>query len=238
MGFEGCRGAVTGLVAVRAGQRSVESVAHPFGGTVTRRRRRPLVATAAAAAALAAGLSGCGLGGAAPAQTTSSAAVKAASSTTMGASGAGIVAHADRTHEVPTPPGREPVAGGWRTPTQAVYVFATQYINWNAQNVSARLRALARVSVGQARSAASAAASQTATDGALKRGQITNVGVVEAIAPVIGHGDEYAVATRERTTASATDAYQGLAPAWHLAVATVTRLTGGLWVLSGWQPEN
>ncbi len=130
------------------------------------------------------------------------------------------------------------MAGGWRSPVQAVYVFAMQYINWNSADVSARLRALARVSVGQARSAASAAASQTAADNELKQGQIVNSGTIEAIAPVIGHRYEYAVATRERTSASATDAYQGIAPAWHLAVATVTRLTGGLWVLSGWQPEN
>ena len=130
------------------------------------------------------------------------------------------------------------MAGGWRSPTQAVYVFATQYINWDAQDVSERLRALARVSVGQARSAASAAASETASDAELKQGQVANAGVVEAIAPVIGHRYEYAVATRERTTASATAAYQGIAAQWHLAVATVTRLTGGLWVLSDWQPEN
>ncbi len=130
------------------------------------------------------------------------------------------------------------MAGGWRSPTQAVYVFATQYINWNSENVSARLRALARVSVGQARSAMTADASQTASDDELKQGEIANSGVVEAIAPVIGHRNEYAVATRERTTASATDAYQGLRAQWHLAVATVTRLPGGLWVLSDWQPEN
>jgi hypothetical protein len=117
-------------------------------------------------------------------------------------------------------------------------VFATQYINWNSQDVSARLRALANVSVGQARSAVSAAASETASDDELKQGQVANSGVVEAIAPLIGHRYEYAVATRERTTASGTDAYQGIAPEWHLALATVTRLHGGLWVLSDWQPEN
>jgi hypothetical protein len=149
-----------------------------------------------------------------------------------------MVARADRTHEVPTPAPREQVAGGWRSPTQAVYVFATQYINWDSDDVSARLRALARVSIGQARSAVSAAASETASDRELKQGQIANSGVVEAIAPVIGQRDQYAVATRERTTASGTDAYQGIAPEWHLAVATVTRLEGGLWVLSDWQPEN
>ena len=38
--------------------------------------------------------------------------------------------------------------------------------------------------------------------------------------------------------ASTTSAYRGLAPAWHLSLATVTRVDGGLWTLSGWQPEN
>ncbi len=94
------------------------------------------------------------------------------------------------------------------------------------------------MSVGQARSAVASAASQTAADDELRQGQIANSGVVEAIAPLIGHRYEYAVATRERTTGGRTDAYQGIAPAWHLAVATVTRLTSGLWVLSDWQPEN
>jgi hypothetical protein len=207
-------------------------------GRVTRPWRLGLVVVV-----LASGLSGCSLGGTGPAQTTRS----SASATTVvdgvtsggdGSSSAGIVARADRTHEVPTPAGRQRVMGGWRSPAQAVYVFATQYINWNSRDVSARLRALASVSVGQARSAVSAAASETASDGELKRGQVANSGVVEAIAPVIGHRYEYAVATREQTTASGTDAYQGIAPEWHLAVATVTRLEGGFWVLSDWQPEN
>jgi hypothetical protein len=192
---------------------------------------------------LGSGLPGCSLGGAGPARTTRSSAsatttVDAATSAGDGSSSAGMVARADRTHEVPTPLGRQSVTGGWRSPTEAVYVFATQYINWNSRDVSARLRALASVSVGQARSAVSAAASETASDDELKQGQVANSGVVEAIAPVIGHREEYAVATRERTTASGTDAYQGIAPEWHLALATVTRLEGGLWVLSDWQPEN
>jgi hypothetical protein len=190
------------------------------------------------AAVLATALTGCSLSAGERTSTTSSASATAGPPAPSGSAVVGKVARADRTHEVPTPPGREPVAGGWRSPAQAVYVFATQYINWNARDVSARLRALARVSVGQARSAASAAASETASDDELKQGQIANSGVVEAIAPVIGHRYEYAVATREHTTASATGAYRGIAPEWHLAVATVTRLNGGLWVLSDWQPEN
>jgi hypothetical protein len=148
------------------------------------------------------------------------------------------VARADRTHEVPTPAPPQRVAGGWRTPAQALGVFANRYVNWDASDVTARLRELARVSVGQARAAMTQAASGTAADGALRQGGIANSGVVEAIAPVDRSRDEYVVVTRERTTATGTRAYQGLAPEWHLALATVTRTRAGLWVLSGWQPES
>ena len=103
--------------------------------------------------------------------------------------------------------------------------------------MSLHLRALSEVSVGQARSMLSTAADQVRRDYELRRGQVGNSGAVEAIAPVRGHGDQYAVVTRERTTAANTNAYQGLAPAWHVALATVTRVRG-LWVLSAWQPES
>jgi hypothetical protein len=82
------------------------------------------------------------------------------------------------------------------------------------------------------------AASGTRADETLEQGGIANSGQVESIAPVAGAKDEYAVVTRERTTATDTDEYQGLAPEWHLALATVTRTGGGLWVLSGWRPES
>jgi hypothetical protein len=39
------------------------------------------------------------------------------------------------------------------------------------------------------------------------------------------------------TSATNTTAYQGLRPAWHVAVATVVRQRGG-WVVSDWQPES
>ena len=55
--------------------------------------------------------------------------------------------------------------------------------------------------------------------------------------PCSARADQYAVVTRERTTATNTTAYRGLRPAWHLALATVTR-PRGRWVVSGWQPEN
>jgi hypothetical protein len=84
------------------------------------------------------------------------------------------------------------------------------------------------------------AAAQTAGDYELKRGGVANSGAVEAVAPLPGHRDEYVVVTRERTTATNTTAYQGLRPAWHVAVAAVERLAsgGGGWVVSRWQPGN
>jgi hypothetical protein len=82
------------------------------------------------------------------------------------------------------------------------------------------------------------AAAETADDYELRRGGIANNGAVEAVSPLSGQRDQYVVVTRESTTATNTTAYQGLSPAWHVALATVQQLPGGGWVLSGWQPEN
>jgi hypothetical protein len=149
-----------------------------------------------------------------------------------------LARRADRTHEVPTPAPAQTVAGGWRSPVQAVQVFATTYINWTAATVATRLRALAQVSVGQARAAMTLAAGEAQRDGTLQRSGVGNSGVVEAIGPVRGHPDQFAVVTREQTTASGSGAYAGLRPAWHVSLATVTRVSPGLWVLSAWQPES
>lgn len=149
------------------------------------------------------------------------------------------VAEAQKTHEFPSPlPPAEKVASGSPSAIAAIRRFVTAYINWNSQTVSGDMRAQAARSVGQARAALQLAAAQTAGDYELKQGGIANSGTVEAIAPLPGHDDQYVVVTRETTTASNTTLYQGLRPAWHVAVATVRELRPGLWVLSGWQPEN
>ena len=204
-----------------------------------------LVATVAVTALVA----GCGGGRPSPTSSTTSAAASASTTTsnapspspsaTRGGPSSAAITRADRTtHELPTPHGRQRVAGGWATPIRAVEGFASVYINWTAATVAPQLRALARASVGQARAAVTAQAAEVARDGELRRGGIVNAGTVEAIGPVAGSRDRYAVVTRERTTATSSAAYQGLRPAWHVALATVMRLPGGLWVLSGWQPEN
>lgn len=148
------------------------------------------------------------------------------------------VARAQTTHEYPSALPRQTAAEEAPSAIAAIRTFARAYINWNAQTVAAEMRALAARSVGQARSAVQLAAVQTANDYELRRGGIANSGSVEAVARLAGSSNRYVVVTRETTTATGTDAYQGLRPAWHLTLATVTSVPGGRWVLSGWQPES
>lgn len=150
----------------------------------------------------------------------------------------GALVVAQRTHEYPSPAPPLERAPSRPSAELALLLFATAYVNWNAYDVAARLRALATASVGQARSAMQLQAAQVAADPQLRSGGIANHGSVEAVAPLIGGGgNRYVVVTREWTTASASAAYQGLLPAWHLTLATV-RQQGHGWVVSGWQPES
>ena len=159
----------------------------------------------AAAMMSALAVAGCGLGfgGSATGGLTAAGSPSAAQAT---AGERAIVARARRTHEIPTPAPPDQALGGWRSPVQAVQVFAEWYINWTAGTVASHLRVLAQLAVGQARSAMTLAASQAADDGSLKLGGIANSGTVEAIAPVTDEDNVYAVVTRERTTATNTDA--------------------------------
>jgi hypothetical protein len=121
---------------------------------------------------------------------------------------------------------------------QALLQFAQRYINWTPDTVAGQMQTLAAQSVGQARSAMQLAAAQTAHDYELQQGGISNSGTVEAISPLFSGHNRYAVITRETMTATNTTAFQGLHPAWHVAIATVLELSPGRWVLSGWQPQN
>lgn len=145
---------------------------------------------------------------------------------------------AQSSNELPTPVPRQTAPRAAPGAVLAMEAFATGYINWRASTVSRTMRALEAMSIGQARSEVALAASQTAQDYELRHGGVANSGTVEAVAPVLGHRDQYAVVTRERTSATNTTAYQGLPAAWHLTLATVTRLSSGAWVVSGWQPES
>jgi hypothetical protein len=146
---------------------------------------------------------------------------------------------AQATHEYPSPPPPPQTASGaTSTAAQAVRAFATAYINWTARTVAGDMASLAGRSIGQARSAMTLAAAQTADDYELQRGGIANQGTVEAVAPLPGHRNQYVVVTLESTSATNTTAYQGLRPAWHVALTTVTEQQPGQWEVSGWEPES
>ncbi len=149
------------------------------------------------------------------------------------------LAQAQAGHEYPSPPPPPQTATGAASgPAAAVRAFATAYINWTAQTVARDMRSLAAQSVGQARSAMALAAGETADDYELERGGIANHGTVQAVAPLPGGRNQYVVVTLESTSATNTTAYRGLRPAWHVALATVTELQPGQWVVSAWQPES
>lgn len=149
------------------------------------------------------------------------------------------LAQAQATHEYPSPlPPPQTATGATSSAAQAVRAFAAAYITWTARTVANDMASLAARSVGQARSAMTLAAAQTADDYELQRGGIANHGTVEAVAPLPRKPDQFVVVTLESTSATNTTAYQGLRPAWHVALATVTELPGAGWVLSAWQPEN
>jgi hypothetical protein len=188
---------------------------------------------AAIAVLIGASLPGCAALGA------PSAGSSTASSSTTSGSAAEKIAQAQRTHEFPSPaPAPQAVSAGAATAVGAVRTFANAYINWDARTVVGRMRSLAGASVAQARAATQLAATQAARDYELRRGGIANSGSVEAVSELPGHAGRFVVVTREATRATATSAYQGLRPAWHVALATVVRLDQGGWVLSGWQPES
>jgi hypothetical protein len=149
------------------------------------------------------------------------------------------LARARTTHEYsPARPPRQRASASAPSATDAIRAFATAYVNWDTHTVVSVMRTLAAASIGQARSAMQLAGAGAARDYELRRGGIANSGTVEAIAPLSGSRDEFVVVTRERTTATNTTAYEGLRPAWHLTIATVTRVGAGAWVVSGWQPES
>src|SRR5262249_59906153 len=117
---------------------------------------------------------------------------------------------------------RQRASGPSPSAITAVAIFATAYINWNADTVSHVMGALAAHSIGQARSATQLTAADTVKDYELKRSGIANSGEVKAIAPLAGRPNHFVVVTLERTTAANSTPHQGLKPAWQPTRAPVT----------------
>jgi hypothetical protein len=172
-------------------------------------------------------LTGCGLQ--TPAQTPVGA---------PGSTAPAPAAAAGSTLAASAPPRGQPSSYNSALAGELLVVFATQYINWTSRTVVADMRTLASESVGQAHAAMELAAGETARDYELQRSGIANSGKVEAAAPLTNSGSRWVVVTLERTIATNSSAYQGLAPAWHVFVCALIRLAPGHWKVSLWQPVS
>lgn len=120
--------------------------------------------------------------------------------------------------------------------------FANTYINWNAQNFASLLARLAGASVGQARETMALDAAEVSRDSSLEADGLANRGTVESVARLpgaasAGGAQEFVVVTREQTSATKTNAYTGVAAAWHVTLATVV-MVSGTWRVSEWQPQS
>jgi len=122
------------------------------------------------------------------------------------------------------------------TPQAALERYASLYINWSAQDLPARQRQLAAISLGQARAQALQAAASTARDSELTRSQVQNHGQLIAIAPGIGPATGTWVLVTQETTTGQGD-YAGLPPTLHITYAQLAHTTAG-WVIIRWSPQT
>ena len=109
------------------------------------------------------------------------------------------------------------------------------YVNWTAGTLAANERQLASLSTGQARAQAMAEGAHPSPT--VGRYAVSNTGSVVAIAE--GQGTErgrWAVVTVEQTNGDGP--YQGLPATSHVTWATVARVAGGGWAVSGWYPGS
>ena len=136
----------------------------------------------------------------------------------------------------PSPPSMTAMSGvAAPSPQAALARYAGLFVNWTAGTLAADQRALASLSTGQAR--AQALAEGMHPSPTVARYAVSNAGSVVAIAE--GRGTErgrWAVVTVEQTNGQGP--YQGLPATSHVAWATVARVAGGGWVVSGWYPGN
>lgn len=144
----------------------------------------------------------------------------------------------ERGGTIPTSAARAQLAtsAGLPTPQAALERFARVYVTWTGHTVAAVQRRLAAISLGQARAQALQAAASYGRDTALQHSQVTNTGIVIAIASgQDAAAGQWVVVTREQIRGRGD--YAGLPPTVHVTYAQLTRTRDG-WVVSRWSPQS
>jgi hypothetical protein len=127
-------------------------------------------------------------------------------------------------------------AGVASSPQLALRRYALAYINWQADDLDARERRLAAMSVGAAKLVAEQTAASHSGAAALAASDVANSGQVVGITPGEGpDAGQWLVVTQEHTTG--TGPYAGLPPGLHVTLAQVRHVKGG-WAVSAWNPAS
>jgi hypothetical protein len=121
------------------------------------------------------------------------------------------------------------------SPVLALERYAERWSNWTAATVIADQRALAALSLGQARAQALQAIASLRQDRTLTASHVANRGQVIAISPQLTTPDQWVIVTSETTTGQGD--YAGLPPTLHVTYARVTRTRQG-YVVSVWSPQR
>jgi hypothetical protein len=199
--------------------------------------RVPTITRALPAALLAIAIGGCGLHN--PYQTATRRTTATSTTTTA--------APADQRDPAPERGGTIPprtqaaqrklaTGAGLPTPHAALERYARTYLNWTAANVIQIQRALAAISLDQARAQALQAAASAARDPKLTSSHLANHGQILAIAPGEGPAaGHWVILTSEQTTGDGD--YQGLPPTLHVIYAQLSN-SGRGWIVSEWAPQN
>ena len=139
------------------------------------------------------------------------------------------------TAPAPTPPGTQLAREMRASPREALEAFAELYVNWSYENLPARQRLLAAMSVGSARAAEQQAAASSEGDPAIRSGRIRNSGRVVALVPDAIRPGYWVITTLERTSGSTQ--YHGLPAGYHVTLARVAEIHGG-YAVSEWLPQS
>jgi hypothetical protein len=121
------------------------------------------------------------------------------------------------------------------TPERALSAFARLYVNWSYRTLSKHQRSLAAISVAAARLSEREAATRSADDAAITRGQIHNSGQVVCVGRALDRSGWWVIVTREQTRGGAD--YAGLPAAYHVTLARLAEIGGG-YAVEQWLPQS